>query len=198
MNAKVELVAERCGSRTFARSVKSEAPSLDAHATATAGASAVASHSHHLSVAHRAGPAGARALDAPRYLAIALGSEIFIFSSTASTTGDPPWPSAPFAMGTNLTSAPEMAAAMKAFIARGSAPRHARFMGAIGVGKAVTGRGSRDGAPIDPPTATLFFAAAAGAFGDAFAGAGAGRAGAGAGAGARRGSPGRGFSAAPT
>ena len=131
-------------------------------------------------------------MDAPRYRAMALGSEIFILSSTSSATGDPPWPSAPFAMGTNLSSAPEMAAAMKAFIARGSAPRHARFMGAIGVGKTATGRGSRRvEVPIDRPSATLFFAAAAGAFGGG-AGAGAGRAGAGAGAGAATGLAGAG------
>ena len=81
---------------------------------------------------------------------------------------------------------------MKAFIARGSAPRHARFMGAIGVGKAVTERGSRRvEPPIDPPSASLFFAAAAGAF-EGGAGAGAGRAGAGAGAGAATGLAGAG------
>ena len=92
--------------------------------------------------------------------------------------GEPPWPSAPFAMGTNLTSAPEMAAAMKAFIARGSAPRHASFMGAIGVGKAVTGWGLR--LPVAPIGVFLAFFAAAGL---AFA-AGTGAAGAGAWAGA--------------
>ena len=92
--------------------------------------------------------------------------------------GEPPWPSAPFAMGTNLTSAPEMAAAMKAFIARGSAPRHASFMGAIGVGKAVAGWGLR--LPVAPIGVFLAFFAAAGL---AFA-AGTGAAGAGAWAGA--------------
>ena len=137
-------------------------------------------------------------MDAPRYRAIALGSEIFVVSSTASATGEPPWPSAPFAMGTNLTSAPEMAAAMKAFIARGSAPRHARFMGAIGVGKTATGRGSRRvEVPIDPPSATLFFAAAAGALGMPVRAPGRAARGLERVRAQRRGSPGRGYSAAP-
>ena len=49
-----------------ARIAWSGAPSLDAHATATAGARVDASHSHHLSAVHRAAPAGASALVAPR------------------------------------------------------------------------------------------------------------------------------------
>ena len=67
---------------------------------------------------------------------------------------------------------------MKAFIARGSAPRHASFMGAIGVGKAVAGWGLR--LPVAPIGVFLAFFAAAGL---AFA-AGTGAAGAGAWAGA--------------